>query len=161
MPSKSPPPLLELDGNIALYTEATDHPHVVPAAGLISDSMPDCDSGDISSEEPPSDGAEKPPKRKVADEDGALSRESEDADGNPEEGVEASGARSAAASSKKSKMKSNNVWVWKSTRKRRKKNKNGSLANGQADDSHGGKIPIRMEEKYRFAGDEYLCRRIL
>lgn len=135
-PEQSPPPPPITDGNIALAPEAADHPPLEPAAALVSDSMPEAGSDDISSDEPPSDDPEKFPKRKkVAEEGSALPREAEDANGSVKEGLEASGPRSAAASTKKSKKKSNNLWVSKSTRKGKKKIKNGSHPNGHTEET--------------------------
>ncbi|KAK4741976.1 hypothetical protein SAY87_025564 [Trapa incisa] len=157
-PEQSPPTLLEPDGDIALAAEVADHPHLGPAVGSVTDSMPDAASDNLSSDETPSDGAEKTPKRKkVAELDVALPRESEDANGNPKEDVEFSSSRSASAGSKKSKKKSNNLWVSKSTRKGKKKNKNGNLANGHAEEVVLISPMMRLPEKSDDSPEMSIC----
>ncbi|PKI57732.1 hypothetical protein CRG98_021799, partial [Punica granatum] len=108
--SPSPPPPLEPEGDTSLAPESGAEPPLEPAEGF--DSMPEPLSDDLSSDEPPSEDPEKPPKRQkiAADDDPALPQESEDANGNHGEALEGSGARSSGASSKKSKKKSNNLW---------------------------------------------------
>ncbi|XP_031400090.1 protein TRAUCO-like [Punica granatum] len=133
--SPSPPPPLEPEGDTSLAPESGAEPPLEPAEGF--DSMPEPLSDDLSSDEPPSEDPEKPPKRQkiAADDDPALPQESEDANGNHGEALEGSGARSSGASSKKSKKKSNNLWVTKSTRKGKKKSKNGSHPNGHTEET--------------------------